>query len=62
MQDMRKVTMIAVMITESTMIMTIMTHKIIVATMMIVKLIAIGSTQRKQNLCDINNNKTLIHF
>ena len=41
---MRKVTMIAVMITESTMIMTIMTHTIIVATMMIVKLIAIGST------------------
>ena len=62
MQDMRKVTMIAVMITESTMIMTIMTHTIIVATMMIVKMIATGSTQRKQPLSDTNNNNTLIHF
>ena len=50
MQDMRKVTMIAVMITESTMIMTIMTHTIIVATMMIVKLIAIGSIPRENRI------------
>ena len=59
---MRMVMMIAVMTMGIMIIMTVMTHTIVAVTMMIVKMIATGSTQRKQPLSDTNNNNTLIHF
>ncbi|MDY4851564.1 MAG: hypothetical protein SO188_01775 [Prevotella sp.] len=43
---MRKVMMMAVIITASTMIVTVMIHTVVTATMMNVKMIATGSTQR----------------
>ena len=58
---MRMVMMIAVMTMGIMIIMTVMTHTIVAVTM-IVKMIATGSTQRKQPLSDTNNNNTLIHF
>ena len=59
---MRMVMMIAVMTMGIMIIMTVMTHSIVAVTTMIVKMIATGSTQRKQPLSDTNNNNTLIHF
>lgn len=59
---MRMVMMIAVMTMGIMIIMTVMTHTIVAVTMMIVKMIATGSTQRKQPLSDTNNNNTLIHL